>query len=165
MKSFVIILFFLVSVILINTSGQIVYAQSETSSLDEEHEISDCYASVLNDSDEPIEYEIAVALTNIGFIDRQSGSYELTFWTTIVTDETIDLTKHPLDDFDYTNGNIEKISGKNTEPHFYKEKVQGIFFNDIDFSDYPFEHIDLAIHIETFFPCTIDDIIFTINEN
>lgn len=113
----------------------------------------------------PTEYKIGIALANIGKIDRESGSYELTFWTTIVTDESVDLTKNPPGKFDYTNGNIISISGQNTEPHFYKEKVQGVFFNDIDFRDYPFEKINLAIHIETFYPITADDVIFSINED
>ena len=113
---------------------------------------------------QPVEYKIGIALANIGKIDRESGSYELTFWTTIVTDESVDLTKNPPGEFDYTNGNIIRISGQNLEPHFYKEKVQGVFFNDIDFRNYPFEEINLAIHIETFFPVTADDVIFTINQ-
>jgi len=118
----------------------------------------------ISEPKEPVEYKIGIALANIGKIDRESGSYELTFWTTITTDESVDLTKNPPGELDYTNGNVVKISGQSLEPHFYKEKVQGVFFNDIDFTNYPFEEINLVIHIETFFPVTADDVIFTINQ-
>lgn len=112
----------------------------------------------------PVTYDVGIQLENIGLINRQSGSYDLIFWVTIRSDE-VDFTKNPPpENFDFTNGYVDEISGVSIEPHFYKFKVRGVFYNAIDFRDYPFEHIDLAVHMEPYYPNTDDKLVFTINE-
>lgn len=113
---------------------------------------------------EPAKYNVGIQLENIGSINRQNGSYELIFWVTITSDE-IDFTKNPPpENFDFTNGSIEEISGVMTEQHFHKFKVRGTFYNAMDFRSYPFEKIDLAIHMEPYYPNTADKLVFTVNQ-
>ncbi|MGQ0605874.1 MAG: hypothetical protein ACT4OD_02830 [Candidatus Nitrosotenuis sp.] len=117
-----------------------------------------------NQSDAPVTYDVGIQLENIGFINRQSGSYDLIFWVTLRSDE-IDFTKNPPPEyFDFTNGYVDEISGISTEPHFHKFKVRGVFYNAINFRNYPFENIDLAIHMEPYYPNTEDKLVFTVNE-
>ena len=112
----------------------------------------------------PIKYDVGIQLENIGTINRQSGSYDLIFWVTIKSDD-VDFTKNPPpEQFDFTNGYVDEITGISIEPHFYKFKVRGVFYNAIDFRNYPFESIDLAIHMEPYYPNTDDKLVFTINE-
>lgn len=116
-------------------------------------------------STEPVKYNVGIELENIGTINRQSGSYDLIFWVTIRSDD-VDFTKNPPPhEFDFTNGYVEEITGVSVEPHFYKFKVRGVFYNAIDFRDYPFESIDLAIHMEPYYPNTEDKLVFTVNED
>ncbi|WP_100182211.1 hypothetical protein [Candidatus Nitrosotenuis aquarius] len=111
----------------------------------------------------PLTYNVGIQLENIGSIDRQNGSYELIFWVTLTSDE-INFTKNPPpQEFDFTNGYVEEITGLTTEPHFHKFKVRGVFYNDMDFRNYPFENIDLAIHMEPYYPNTQDKLVFTVN--
>jgi len=111
----------------------------------------------------PANYNVGIQLENIGTINRQNGSYDLIFWVTITSDE-IDFTKNPPpENFDFTNGHVEEITGMMTEPHFHKFKVRGTFYNAMDFRSYPFEKIDLAIHMEPYYPNTDDKLVFTVN--
>jgi len=111
-----------------------------------------------------VEYKLGVALTNIGFIDMHDSSYELTFWMTIVSESGYNLIENIPKEFDYTNGNIEQVMGEYVEESLHKVKVQGVFFNKMDYRNYPFEELELAVHIEPYYPLTAKDITFTINE-
>ncbi len=118
------------------------------------------------DSTEPetIIYNVGVDLISVGTIDRESGSSDLIFWLTLVSDD-IDFTKNPPpDDWDLTNGYIVDKTGKNVDPHFYKVKIRGVFFNEIDFRSYPFDEINLDIHIEPYFPLVEERVVFQVNE-
>jgi len=119
--------------------------------------------SVTFENEEPVKYKVGIDLTNIGKIDRESGSYELIFWVTIVSDD-LDLTKFPPpDEWDFTNGYIQEVTGVSTEPNFHKFKVRGVFYNEIDFSRYPFEKMELDVHMEPFYPLTVDKLVFEAN--
>ena len=77
---------------------------------------------------EPITYQVGLDLSTIGQIDTKTGSYELIFWHTLVSDE-VDFTKcPPPSEWDYTNGYVITKGGINTEPHFHKVEVHGVFF-------------------------------------
>ncbi len=118
------------------------------------------------DSTEPetIIYNVGVDLISVGTIDRESGSSDLIFWLTIVSDD-IDFTKNPPpDDWDLTNGYVIDKTGQNIEPHFYKVKIRGHFFNEFDFRNYPYDEINLDIHIEPYFPLTEERVVFQVNE-
>jgi len=83
---------------------------------------------------------------------------------TIVSDD-IDFTKNPPpDDWYLSNGYIIDKSGQNIDPHFYKVLIRGSFFSDVDFKNYPFDEINLAIHIEPYFPLTEEKVVFKVNE-
>ncbi len=116
------------------------------------------------DSTEPIIYNMGIDLINVGVIDRESGQSELIFWLTVVSDD-VDFTKNPPpDDWYLSNGYIIDKTGQNIDPHFYKVLIRGSFFSDVDFRNYPYDEINLAIHIEPYFPITADKIIFKVNE-
>ncbi len=113
---------------------------------------------------ETVIYNMGIDLNSVGVIDRESGSSELIFWLTIVSDD-IDFTKNPPpDDWDLTNGYVIDKTGQNIDPHFYKVKIRGAFFNEVDFRNYPYDEINLAIHIEPYFPLTADRVVFRVNE-
>ena len=113
---------------------------------------------------EPITYKVGFDLSTIGEIDTKTGSYELIFWQTFVSDE-VDFTKcPPPTDWDYTNGYVITKGGINTEPHFHKFEVHGVFFEELDFRNYPFEKMNLSVHIEPFYPITAENMIFETNE-
>jgi len=114
--------------------------------------------------DEPIIYNMGIDLISVGVIDRESGSSELIFWLTIVSDD-IDFTKNPPpDDWFISNGHIIDKTGQNIDPHFYKVLIRGSVFSEADFRNYPYDEINLAIHIEPYFPLTADKIVFKVNE-
>jgi len=116
------------------------------------------------DSTEPIIYNMGIDLISVGVIDRESGSSELIFWLTIVSDD-IDFTKNPPpDDWFLSNGYIIDKTGQNIDPHFYKVLIRGSFFSDVDFRNYPFDEINLHIHMEPYYPLTADKVVFQVNE-
>lgn len=115
--------------------------------------------------DDPIIYNVGVDLISVGVIDRESGQSDLIFWLTIVSDD-IDFTENPPpDDWDLTNGYVIDMTGTNIEPHFYKTKIRGAFFSDVDFRNYPYDEINLAIHIEPYFPLVTNQVVFKVNED
>jgi hypothetical protein len=115
--------------------------------------------------DDPIIYNVGVDLISVGVIDRESGQSDLIFWLTIVSDD-IDFTENPPpDDWDLTNGYVIDMTGTNIEPHFYKTKIRGAFFSDVDFQNYPYDEINLAIHIEPYFPLVTNQVVFKVNED
>jgi len=114
--------------------------------------------------DDPIIYNVGVDLISVGVIDRESGQSDLIFWLTIVSDD-IDFTENPPpDDWDLTNGYIIDKTGTNIDPHFYKTKIRGAFFSDVDFRNYQYDEINLAIHIEPYFPLVTNQVVFQVNE-
>ncbi len=116
------------------------------------------------DSTEPIIYNMGIDLISVGAIDREGGSSELIFWLTIVPDD-IDFTKNPPpDDWYFSNGYVIDITGEAIDPHFYKALVRGSYFSEVDFRNYPFDEIDLHIHMEPYYPITADQMEFRVNE-
>jgi len=114
--------------------------------------------------DDPIIYNMGIDLISVGVIDRESGSSELIFWLTIVSDD-IDFTKNPPpDDWYFSNGYVIDKTGQNIDPHFYKVLIRGSFFSDVDFRNYPYDEINLHIHMEPYYPLTGDKIVFKVNE-
>ena len=114
--------------------------------------------------DDPIIYNMGIDLISVGVIDRESGSSELIFWLTIVSDD-IDFTKNPPpDDWYFSNGYVIDKTGQNIDPHFYKVLIRGSFFSDVDFRNYPYDEINLHIHMEPYYPLTADKIVFKVNE-
>lgn len=96
-------------------------------------------------------------------IERLSGTYDATFWVTMISDK-IDFTVNPPPELDFVNGQQIEISGMDIEPHLKKFKVSGVFQNGFDFRKYPFETLDLTIIMEPFYPLTTDKVIFTTNK-
>lgn len=101
----------------------------------------------------------------IGEIDTKASSYELSFQLNLISDE-IDFTKcPPPSEWIFTNGVVESMWGQHTEPNFHKVHVSGVFYNEIDFKDYPFEDITLSIEMGPPYPFTSDNTRFIINQD
>jgi len=94
----------------------------------------------------PIDYEFGVGLMDLGEIDLSTGSYDVTFWLSIKT-ENGNFTEY-IPQLDFVNGNIERRSNLYISDIWYNEKIHGTFFSDMDFHTYPFSQIDLEILIE-----------------
>jgi len=113
---------------------------------------------------EPVIYNMGIDLISVGAIDREGGASELIFWLTIVP-EDIDFTKcPPPDDWYLSNGYVIDLTGASIEPDFFKVLMRGAFFSEVDFRNYPFDEIDLHIHMEPYYPITADDMEFRVNE-
>ena len=103
---------------------------------------------------EDIEIPVGITLTRIGEIDREVGSYEADFWFWMeIFDENspVDFTKNPPA-FDFINAREVKLDAESVEPHFYEVRVRGTFFNEMDFTLYPFEKLNLLIEVEPQLP-------------
>ncbi len=109
------------------------------------------------------EYKVGIQLMDVKDVNRLSGTYDMTFWVTIVSDKT-DFTVNPPPELDFVNGDQIQTSGLDLEPHLKKFKVSGVFQNGFDFRMYPFEILDMPIIVEPFFPLTADKVILTANK-
>jgi len=94
----------------------------------------------------PIDYEFGVGLFDVGEIDMATGSYEATFWLSIKT-ENGNFTEH-IPELHVVNGRISDRSNVYVTDHWYNERIQGEFFNKMDFHSYPFSELDLDIMLE-----------------
>ncbi len=113
---------------------------------------------------EPFDYNIALNVLTIGEIDTKDGSYELIF-ALLITSDKVDFTKcPPPSEWLFTNGYIKERWAAHTEPHFHRVFMHGVFFNQLDYRDYPFETIDLFLDMSAYYPLTSENVKFTVNE-
>ena len=97
--------------------------------------------------DETVIYKIGVIIIDIGDIDLKTGTYNVTFWIFISSDQ-VNVEDYPLK-IDFVNGkSVETVFEKIT-PDTHYLKINGDFFNDMNFNNYPFSTIELAIEIES----------------
>jgi hypothetical protein len=94
----------------------------------------------------PIDYEIGVGLFDVGEIDLSTGHYDATFWISIKT-ENGNFTKY-VPELHFVNGAITDRSNLYITDNWYNERIQGKFFNTMDFHSYPFTEVDLDFMIE-----------------
>jgi hypothetical protein len=94
----------------------------------------------------PIDYEFGVGLFDVGKIDMTTGHYDATFWLSIKT-ENGNFTEH-IPELHLVNGRISDRSNVYVTDHWYNERIQGTFFNQMDFHSYPFSELDLNIMLE-----------------
>ena len=94
----------------------------------------------------PIDYEIGVGLFDVGKINLATGHYEATFWLSIKT-ENGNFTEY-MPELHFVNGAITDRSNLYITDNWYNERIQGHFFNTMDFHSYPFNEIDLDFMIE-----------------
>ncbi len=108
-----------------------------------------------------INYDVEITLIDIGEINTKQGSYDLKFLLTLSSND-VDFTKmEKLPVIDFVNGDLdEDIVVESLEPNRYAFEVDGKFFNDMSFHNYPFSPIDLLIKIEPE-EQTIDQVQFT----
>ena len=128
--------------------------------------LHDEYATLEYD-EHPFKYPVGITLTRIGEIDREVGSYEADFWFFIEIyneDSPIDFTKNPPK-FDFTNAREIEMDAEWIEPHFYEVRVRGTFFNEMDFSKYPFERLNLLIEVEPVTPYESNQFQFVLDPN
>lgn len=115
------------------------------------------------DSTTPAKMKIGIEIMNIGKIDKETGSYDVIFWVSETSDD-YDFTKQPPPIIDYENGFVDEISAISIKEHFYKFKARGTFYNAIDYRSHPFHHLDLAIHIKSVIPNTLDKLEFEVDQ-
>jgi hypothetical protein len=101
---------------------------------------------VETDLEGPIDYKFGVGLFDVGEIDLSTGTYEATFWLSIKT-ENGNFTEY-MPELHLVNGRISDRSNLYITDNWYNERIQGEFFNPMDFHTYPFSEIDLEIMIE-----------------
>lgn len=91
-----------------------------------------------------------ILLTRIGDINKVSGSYEAEFWffmEIMEEDDPTDFTLNPPE-FSFVNGKDILYESESFEPHYYESKVSGVFFNNMDFSQFPYETLILKFTVE-----------------
>jgi hypothetical protein len=108
--------------------------------------------------DDQSQYAIGINLLRIGQIDRVDGSFRADLWLWIepsdsMKERSIDMTKlvegkNPKEWFDFTNGENIAVIASNDEHDFIEIRVQGTFYSEYDFRNYPFEKLDLSIEVE-----------------
>ena len=113
-------------------------------------------------STNPVKMKIGIDVMNIGKIDKETGSYDMIFWVSESSDD-YDFTTQPPPIIDYENGYVEETSAVSITQHFYKFKARGTFYNDIDYRPHPFHHMDLAVHIKSVIPNTLDKLEFVVD--
>jgi hypothetical protein len=101
---------------------------------------------VETDLEGPIGYEFGVGLMDVGEINMATGHYDATFWLSIKT-ENGNFTEY-IPELVFVNGAITDRSNLYITDNWYNERIQGKFFNTMDFHSYPFTEIDLDIVIE-----------------
>ncbi|MFM7797037.1 MAG: hypothetical protein ACKO7N_09775 [Candidatus Nitrosotenuis sp.] len=111
----------------------------------------------------PIKMKIGIEIMNIGEINKETGAYELFFWVSETSDD-YDFTKQPPPIIDYENGYVEEITAISVKEHFYKFKARGTFFNAMDYREHPFNKLNLAIHIKSVIPNTLDNLQFEVDQ-
>lgn len=122
--------------------------------------IDDAFAQ---DSAAPVKMKIGIEIMNIGKIDKETGSYDMIFWVSESSDD-YDFTKQPPPIIDYENGFVTETSAISIKEHFYKFKARGTFYNEIDYRPHPFHHMDLAVHIKSVIPNTLDNLEFEVDQ-
>ena len=111
------------------------------------------------------QFETGILLLRIGEIDRVVGSVELDFWFWVIVeqdDDPIDFTKE-LPEFNFINARNLEYTNITVEPHLYEVQVKGTFFNEMEFEDFPFERLIMAIEVEPVRPYTSDLAYFVID--
>ncbi len=111
--------------------------------------------------DEPIDYKFGVGLFDVGEIDLSTGSYEVTFWLSIKT-ENGNFTEY-MPQLYFVNGHISDRSNLYITDNWYNERIQGTFFTPMDFHMFPFAEVDLDIIIE-FSQTSIELATFSVDE-
>ena len=109
--------------------------------------------------DEPIIVKTGIWLNNVGKIDKESGVYELDFWYFMESDDINFLEVGPIP-FSFVNVKSFKIENEFMDEHYWEGRVRGIFFNTLDFTDYPFEKIELNVEVEPDMPFHTGNAVF-----
>lgn len=110
-------------------------------------------------------YDTGVQLLGISKVDKSEGTYEMDFWFWVTIHEEDNPINFTLEkpEFDFINAKHVEINSELIEPNYYEARVQGVFFNKMDFRDFPFEELKLKIQIEPVSPYNIDEVVFILD--
>lgn len=100
------------------------------------------------------EFNVGVVLLRIGEIDKEVGSVELDFWfwvQILQEDDPIDFTVDKPE-FNFINVREANLTHESCEEHYCEVQVKGVFFNEMDLNNFPFEKLNLAIEVEPEYP-------------
>lgn len=111
---------------------------------------------------DPAVYHTGMILTNLGNIDEEHGKYWMDFIIYIESDE-LDFTEEPPS-LSFVNGRDLIFSDELIEPNYYEVRIQGEFFSEFDYREFPFEIITLKMEIEPKIPYEADKLIFKAND-
>ena len=116
--------------ILVLGFSQIVFAQEET-------------------NEKPVIYDVQVTLQDVDGIDLKRNSYHLRFLVELESKD-VDFTQmETLPEIDFVNGDVdEAFLIEDLEPNYYSFEVDGEFFSNMDFHDFPYGTIDLKMILE-----------------
>ncbi len=113
-------------------------------------------------SDEPQEYVVAISLKTVGEINKYVGSYDLDFWYSIYS-EGRDLLHDPPPEVDFLNGKDIQFLSQYLGSNIFEERVQGTFFGEMDFHDFPFEKVSLRVELEPVTTINTDNVVFSVD--
>ena len=115
--------------------------------------------------EDPKKFYVGLSTKRVSRIDRETGAYDMQFWIWFKTTEPkVDFTQTPpqLDSI-LVNSEKMETTKEIIKPKYYEAKVDGTFFNEFDFSDYPFEKLSLPLIVEPY-DNDICETIFLIDE-
>lgn len=99
----------------------------------------------------PDEFYVEITLYDADDIDLHTGSYNLKFLVEICSND-VDFEKEGIPVLDFVNSNLKKSDYLKGEQeiieNYYSVEVDGEFYDDMDFHNYPYGGIDLVIEIE-----------------
>lgn len=103
------------------------------------------------EKDGPDEYYVEITLYDAQKIDLKTGSYDLKFLVEICSND-VDFEKEGIPNLDFVNSNIKKSDYLQGEQeiinNYYSVEVEGTFYDDMNFHNYPYGAIDLLVEIE-----------------
>lgn len=102
-------------------------------------------------------YNTGIIITNIGDVDQKNGHYWMDFIMFIESENT-DFIQNPPS-LSFVNGRNIVLSDELYEQGYYEVRVQGEFFNEFDYTLFPFQEIFLKVQVEPKIPNDINYII------
>lgn len=99
----------------------------------------------------PDEYYVEITLYDADKINLKTGSYQIKFLVEICSND-VDFEKEGIPNLDFVNSNLKKSDYLQGEQeiieNYYSVEVEGVFYDDMDFHNYPYGGIDLVVEIE-----------------
>lgn len=110
-------------------------------------------------------YDVEITLIDVAEINLEEESYDLTFWLTLTSDD-IDFTIDEIPEINFVNGKVldvfQEPELESVTSDYYRVKVDGTFYENMDFQNYPASSIHLKIIMQPY-EMTSDQIQFAVS--